>query len=66
MDDDWVRACQRVEVDGKRSRGRGKKTWRECVVEDLKVLGLKDEEAQNRLRSRKAIWGDRLTCASTD
>ena len=39
--------CQRMEVDGKRSRGRGKKTWRECVMEDLKVLELKEEEAQN-------------------
>ena len=28
--DDWVRACQRVAVEGKRSRGRGRKTWREC------------------------------------
>ena len=24
VDDDWVRACQSVEVDGKRSHGRGK------------------------------------------
>ena len=23
-----------VKVEGKRSRGRGRKTWRECVVED--------------------------------
>ncbi|HXJ94687.1 MAG TPA: reverse transcriptase domain-containing protein [Terriglobia bacterium] len=65
-DDDWVRACQRIEVEGKRCRGRGRKTWRECVVEDLKVLGLREEEAQNRLRWRRGIRGDRLTCASTD
>ena len=66
VDDDRVRACQRMEVDGKRSCGRGKKTWRQCAVEDLKVLGLKEEEAQNRLRWRRGIRGDCLTCASTD
>ena len=36
------------------------------IVEDLKVLGLKEEEAQNRLRWRRGIRGDRLTCASMD
>ena len=66
VDDDWVRACQRIDVEGKRSRSRGRKTWRKCVVEDLKVLGLKEEEAQNCLRWRRGIRGDRLTCASTD
>ena len=32
-DDDWVKACQRLEVSGERGRGRSKKTWRECVAE---------------------------------
>src|SRR5664279_5045026 len=30
-DVDWVKACQRLEVSGRRGRGRGKQTWRECV-----------------------------------
>ena len=51
------RASQRVEVEGKISRGRGRKTWTECVVEDLKVFGLKEEEAQNCLRWRRGIRG---------
>jgi hypothetical protein len=34
-DNDWVKACQRVEAAGKRGRGRGRKTWRECVCGDM-------------------------------
>jgi hypothetical protein len=35
----------------------------ECVEEDMKVLGLKVEDAQVRLRWGKALWGDCLTRA---
>jgi hypothetical protein len=38
----------------------------ECVEEDMKVLGLRAEDAQVRLRCRKAIWGDCLTRASME
>ena len=31
-DDDWVKACQRLEVAGGIGRGRSKKTWRACVA----------------------------------
>jgi hypothetical protein len=64
-DSDWVKACQRVEVNSKRRRGRGRKTWRECV-EGMKALGLRAEDAQERLRWRKVIWGDRLTRANME
>jgi len=29
--DDWVSACRRFEVNAVRDRGRGRKTWDECV-----------------------------------
>ena len=38
--DDWVSACRNVEVAGVRCRRRNRKTWRECVKDDMKVLGL--------------------------
>jgi hypothetical protein len=56
----------RGEVNGRGGRGRGRKTWRECVEEDMKALGLRAEDAQERLRWRKAIWGDHLTRASME
>ena len=37
---DWVSAYRNVEVVGEKSRGRGRKTWRECVNDDMEVLGL--------------------------
>ena len=30
-DNDWVKKCMEYEVEGARSRGRPKKTWREIV-----------------------------------
>ena len=38
--DGWVTACRKVEVAGMRCRGRNRKTWNECVEDDMKVLGL--------------------------
>src|SRR5258706_301013 len=38
---DWVSACRGLVVEGARSRGRGRKTWQECVQEDMKRLKLK-------------------------
>ena len=38
--DDWVSACRKVEVEGARCKGRNRKTWKECVYDDIEVLGL--------------------------
>ena len=38
--DDWVLACRNVVVAGVRCAGRGRKTWRECVKDDMEELGL--------------------------
>ena len=36
-DTDWVKACQKIEIAGKRGRGRGKKTWSQCIDEGTMV-----------------------------
>src|SRR6184192_4361339 len=46
--DDWVSKCRNLEVVGVIRKGRGKKTWIECVTTDMKKIGLKKEDAQNR------------------
>ena len=40
-DDDWVKKCTKVKVVRKVIRGRGRKTWLQCVNSDMKDLGLK-------------------------
>src|SRR5260221_9119354 len=46
-EDDWVAACRDMVVEGE--KGRGRKTWHECVAEDMRKLKLRKEEAQNRV-----------------
>ena len=65
-DNDWVKACQTLEIDGNRGKGRGKKTWRQCVDEDMKILKLNKKDTDNRMEWRSGLWGDRLTRASAD
>ena len=55
--DNWVSACREIKVEGSRGRGRGRKMWKECVVDDMKKLGLSRESAQDRAGWRRAIAG---------
>ena len=47
-EDDWVKKCQSVQVEGKVGRGRGRKTWIECIRGDMKNLNLSMEEVVDR------------------
>ena len=58
VDDDSVKKCTKVEVVGKVGRGRGRKTWLQCVNSDMKDLGLKVGEAQDRQLWRRKIFGE--------
>jgi len=59
----WVSACRDINVKGVVNRGRGKKTWMECVKGDLGRWGLKPEWAQDRDLWRAKIHGSVPTCA---
>ena len=39
-DNDWVKCCITREVEAIRQRGRPKKTWWDCVNNDMESLGL--------------------------
>jgi len=64
--DDWVSACRNMVVSGERGRGRGRKTWRECVADDMRRMHLKTEDAQDRVIWRDGILGNRPTRASAE
>jgi len=51
-------------VDGDRCRGR--KTWSDCVEEDMIRLVLKTEDVHKREEWRKGIRGVRMTHASAE
>ena len=61
--DDWVLACRNVVVAGVRCAGKGRKTWRECVRDDMEELGLHPEWVVFRDMWRDLISGKRLTLA---
>src|SRR5664279_444840 len=63
---DWVSACRDLEVDGVKRKGRSRKTWGECVRNDMVSLGLKRDWALERVRWRDFICGNRPTRASMD
>jgi len=54
-DNDWVKKCMEYEVEGARSRGRPKKTWRKIVEKDCQARKLNREDAMDRLRWMKQI-----------
>ena len=64
---DWVAKCRELLVEGVRGRGRGRKSWMECVVEDMGRLHLRREDALDRTTWRSGILGNRPTraCAET-
>ena len=52
-DNDWVKRCITWEVEGIRQRGRPKKTWWDCVKNDMESLGLSQKDAQSRNKMEK-------------
>ena len=53
---EWVKECMKINVSGKTPRGRPKKTWWEIVEKDMKMAGLKREDARDRV-----LWRDGVT-----
>jgi len=54
---DCVAACRVMKVEGTRGRGRARKTWEECVSDDMRKRQLKREMAQDRDVWRRLIMG---------
>ena len=46
-------------VPGRKSPGRPKKTWEECLKQDLKVCGLSEAGTQDRLSRRSSVKNSR-------
>src|SRR5260221_10045017 len=60
-DCDWVKGCTILEVKGPKPRGRPKKMRMEVVKRDMKEMGLRREDALDRVEWRRRLKGDRPT-----
>ena len=54
---EWISKALLMEVDGKRPRGRPKKSWLEIVEKDMRDMGLKKQDAKARDVWRAGING---------
>ena len=50
----------------KRARGRGRKTWKDCVTDDVRRLKPRQEDAQDRAIWKSGISENRPTRASAE
>ena len=64
--DNWVKKCMTLKVNGRRDPGRPKKTWEQVIASDLRELGVTWCLAQDRLNWRKTIVMNSLTDASME
>ena len=53
--EDWVKCCTEYEVTGNVGKGRSKKTWKECVENDLKRPSLDTSVATDRESWRRLV-----------
>ena len=49
---------RRLELPGRRSRGRPKRRFMDAVKEDMKIVGVRGEDAEDRVRWRRMIHLD--------
>ena len=56
--DEWISSCRNIEIEDTKNRGRSRKTWDECVRQDLDRFGLKKEMAQDRRAWKGLIKGE--------
>ena len=54
--DDWVSACRNKAVSGERGISRGRKTWKECVADEMRQSRPRQEDAQDRAVWKNGIW----------
>ena len=50
-----LRDAPNFEADGRRERGKPKNTWKRKVEEEMKKIGLTEEDATCRIKSRKDV-----------
>ena len=60
--EDWVSKCCSLEIGGMKGKGRGRKTWNECVKDDMRTFRLRAVDAQDRAGWRQRVWETSNPC----
>ena len=63
-DGNWTKRVMSYEVTGAKGRGRPKMMWRHVVERDMRSVGLRRRDADDRARWRRLLWQNRPTPAS--
>lgn len=54
-DEDWVKGCTKLVVEGTAPVGRPRKTWQNSVSADLNLMGIDHRDARDRVKWKRAI-----------
>jgi len=65
-DNDWVKRCITWEVEGIRPTGRPKKTWWDCVKNDMESLGLPKRMCSLQINGEGELWGQPANSGSPE
>jgi enoyl reductase-like protein len=58
-ENNWIRKCLEMEIEGKRERGRPAKKWLDLVNKDMKENGIGQLDAKNRVLWRSVTKAKR-------
>ena len=57
----WIKKCTELKVTGKVGYGRPKKTWKEVVEKDMREVGLRRQDAMDRVKWRSGLMNIQVT-----
>ena len=58
-DNDWVKKCTSLHVEGPTPTGRPRKTWHHAILQGMELMGTCEQDTQDRVKWRRAISGMR-------
>ena len=58
---EWIKKCTELMVIGKTESRRPKKTWKEVVEKDMREVGLRRQDAMDRVKWRSGLMSIQVT-----
>jgi hypothetical protein len=58
---EWIKKCTELKITGQVGSGRPKKTWKEVVEKDMREVGLRRQDAMDRVKWRSGLMSIQVT-----